>query len=91
MIGKNIQIDSELFIELLDYFFDDSTPDTWQTQAIRKKLESKLDKLISRELFSKYKRTPTGEEREQARREYLQHCGYSPDFFSDVEVYRDEL
>lgn len=38
---------------------------------IQKGLEQKLDSLVMRELYTKYKTAPTEEEREKARREYL--------------------
>lgn len=86
MIGKNVQISGDLFIDICSYFLDDDAPRDLQADNIRNKLLDKLDKLITRELFTEYKRTPTGEEREKARRAYLERVGVSSDFISDKEV-----
>lgn len=56
----NIQVSEELFCNLIDYFFTDEIPQEWQADEIRQQLNEKLDKLISRELFTKYKRSPSG-------------------------------
>jgi len=42
---------------------------------IKKGLEQKLDALVRRELYTKYKTAPTKEEQEKARREYLDKRG----------------
>ena len=47
---------------------------------IRQGLEQKLDSLVRHELYAKYKTAPTQEEREKARREYLEKRGV-PDSF----------
>lgn len=86
MIGKNVQISCDLFIDICSYFLDDNSPRDLQVDNIRKHILDKLDKLITRELFTEYKRTPTGEEREKARREYLEQVGISSNFISDKEV-----
>lgn len=86
MIGKNVQISGDLFIDICSYFLDDDSPRDLQADNIRKQILDKLDKLIARELFTEYKRTPTGEEREKARRAYLERVGVSSDFISDKEV-----
>jgi len=85
-MSKQVQIDWELFVELLDYFATDTAPE-WQADEIRSRLAEKVDKIVSRELFSKYKRMPTGAEREQARQEYLNHRGISKSFRSDIEYH----
>ena len=74
---KNIQISEELFFALLKYHLlemDDVYPE------IKKGLEKKVDALVMRELYTKYKTAPTDEEREKARREYLDKRGV-PDSF----------
>ena len=47
---------------------------------IQKGLEQKLDALVMRELYTKYKTAPTEEEREKARREYLDKRGVPESF-----------
>ncbi len=48
--------------------------------SIKQGLEAKLDALVMRDLYSKYKTAPTEEEREQARKEYLDRRGVSEKF-----------
>lgn len=86
---KQIQINKELFDDLIDYFWSEDFPRGWLADDIRRKLNSKLDKMLARELFSKYKRLPTGEEREQARKAYLDHKGISSSFRTDSEWHDD--
>ena len=47
---------------------------------IKKGLEEKLEALVRRELYTKYKTAKTEEEREQARKEYLDRVGIQKDF-----------
>ena len=42
---------------------------------IKKGLEDKLEAMVRRELYTKYKTAPTEEEREKARQEYLKKVG----------------
>lgn len=86
MMSKQVQIDWELFLDLYDFFFSDEAPEGYEADEIRKKMSEKVDKIINRELFSKYKRSPTGVERETARQEYLNHKGISKSFRSDKEM-----
>lgn len=74
---KNVQISEQLFVALVKYHLleiDDVYPE------IKKGLEEKVDVLVMRELYTKYKTAPTDEEREKARREYLDKRGV-PDSF----------
>jgi hypothetical protein len=74
---RNVQISEELFFALMKYFLleqEELQPE------IRKGLEQKLDALVMRELYTKYKTAPTEEERERARMEYLDRRGV-PDSF----------
>ena len=61
---KNIQISEELFFALLKYHLvemDDVLPE------IKKGLEDKLEAMVRRDLYTKYKTAPTEEEREKAK------------------------
>ena len=72
---KNIQISEELFFALLKYHLvetDDVLPE------IKKGLEDKLEAMVRRDLYTKYKTAPTEEEREKARQEYLEKVGMAP-------------
>lgn len=74
---KNVQISQELFIALMKYFLleqEELLPE------IKKGLEKKLDALVMRELYTKYKTAPSEEEREKARLEYLDKRGVPESF-----------
>ena len=47
---------------------------------IKRELERKLDKMVMRDLYGKFKTAPTEEEREQARKEYLDRRGMPESF-----------
>ena len=42
---------------------------------IKKGLEEKLEAMVRRDLYTKYKTAPTEEEREKARQEYMEKVG----------------
>ena len=74
---KNMQISEELFFALLKYHLveiDDVLP------QIKKGLEEKLEAMVRRDLYTKYKTAPTEEEREKARQEYLEKVGMHRSF-----------
>lgn len=74
---KNIQISEELFFALLKYHLveiDDVLPE------IKMELEDKLEAMIRRDSYTKYKTALTEEEREKARQEYLDKVGMHRDF-----------
>lgn len=69
---KSVQISYDLFVDLVLYHLngeDDFDED------IRQGLEQKLDAMLNRQIYSKYKTAPTEEQREQARQEYLDRRG----------------
>lgn len=74
---KNIQISQELFIALMGYFLLEQEK---LLPEIKKGLEKKLDALVMRELYTKYKTAPSEEEREKARLEYLDKRGVLESF-----------
>ena len=78
LIGlKNVQISEELFFALLKYHLmemDDVLP------QIKKGLEEKIEAMLRRDLYTKYKTAPTEEEREKARQEYLEKVGMHRSF-----------
>ena len=69
---KQIQIPEQLFMELVKFHLLDMEENL---PSIKQGLEAKLDSLVMRDLYSKYKTAPTEEEREQARKEYLDRRG----------------
>ncbi len=74
---KNVQISQELFFSIMKYFLLD---DEELLQEIQRGLEKKMDALVMRELYTKYKTVPTEQEKEEARRKYLDKRGV-PDSF----------
>lgn len=74
---KQIQISKEFFFILIRYFLFEQEE---LLPEIKERLEQKLDALVKRELYTKYKTAPTKEEQEKARREYLDRRGILEDF-----------
>ena len=66
MQNKSVQIPYELFFQLLQYFLMDNYDGE---EIIRLGLEKKLDRMVMRDLYGKFKTAPTEEERERARKE----------------------
>ncbi len=74
---KNVQIPEQLFFALLKYHLLDMGE---VLPEIKKGLEEKMEAMLKRELYTKYKTALTEEEREKARREYLERVGMHRDF-----------
>ena len=74
---KNVQISEELFVAIMRYFMLEQEE---LLPQIKQGLEKKLDAMVMRELYTKYKTAPTEEEREKARQEYLDKVGMHRDF-----------
>ena len=77
MKNRNVQIPYELFFQILQYFLMENYE---SEEIIRQGLERKLDTMVNRELYSKYKTAPTEEEREKSRQEYLDRRGIPESF-----------
>ncbi|KLU69142.1 MAG: hypothetical protein RHS_5024 [Robinsoniella sp. RHS] len=74
---KQIQISEELFIALMKYHImgvQEVQPE------IEKGLMDKMDSITMRLLYSKYKTAPSEEEKEKARKEYLDKRGVPESF-----------
>ena len=69
---KNVQIPNDLFVDLVLYHLNGEKD---FEEDIRRGLEQKLDAMLNRQLYSQYKTAPTGEQREQARKAYLDRRG----------------
>lgn len=67
----------KLFIDLVKYFLADIR---WDEDRIRSRLQEKLEAMVKRELYTRYKTAGTPEEREKARQEYLEKVGISENF-----------
>ena len=74
---KSVQIPYELFMLLLRYHL---VEDDTCLEKIRQGLEKKLDRMVMRDLYGKFKTAPTEEERERARKEYLDRRGVPESF-----------
>ena len=74
---KNVQIPYELFADILKYHLLEL--DGFE-EKIKKGLEQKLDALVNQDLYKKYKTAPTEEEREAARKDYLDRKGVPESF-----------
>lgn len=77
MKNRNVQIPYELFFQLLQYFLMENYE---SEEIIRQGLERKLDTMVNRELYSKYKTASTEEEPEKSRQEYLDRRGIPENF-----------
>ena len=74
---KNVQISEELFVAIMGYFMLEQEK---LLPQIKQGLEKKLDAMVMRELYTKYKTAPTEEEREKFRQEYLDRKGIQESF-----------
>ena len=74
---KSVQIPEELFIALIKYHLLDIEE---VQPEIKKDLMDKMDSITMRLLYPKHKTAPTEEEKEKARKEYLDKRGV-PDSF----------
>ena len=72
LLRSNVQIPYDLFVDLELYHLNGEGD---FEEDIRLGLEQKLDAMLNRQLYSQYKTAPTGEQREQARQEYLDRRG----------------
>ena len=75
-MNKNIQIPIELFTELVKYHLLDIRTNE---NEIKKDLQEKMDRITDRQLYTRLK-TAQGNEREKARKEYLDRKGVPEKF-----------
>lgn len=71
---KNVTIPEELFIDLVKYFLADIR---WDEDRIRSRLQEKLEAMVKREVYTRYKTAGTPEKREKARQEYFRESRYT--------------
>ena len=74
---KNVQIPYELYINLIRFHLLELDENE---QEIRSALEKKLRSMADRGLYTKYKTAGSENEREDARRQYLDNRGIPEDF-----------
>ena len=68
---KQVQIDRNLFVDILKYFNDENNCKSLEAMLIKEKLNEKFNKIINHILYDRYKRATTPQERQQALTEYL--------------------
>lgn len=82
---KQIQISEELFINLIKYHFSDEIGYDDEeifdlAREIKSGLQQKMDKISMRSCYTKYKTAETEQERETARKQYLDERGVPESF-----------
>ena len=82
---KNIQIKQELFIKLIQYFYSEEigydNEELFDLEReIKSELQKKLDKVSMRSYYTTYKTALTEQEREKARKKYLDERGVPESF-----------
>ena len=80
---KQVQIYHKTFIGLLlvtEDLLNGNDIEIETIEKLNKELYNKLDAMIKRDLYTKSKTTPTEEEREKARLEYLEKAGINQNF-----------
>ncbi len=82
---KNIQIKQELFIKLIQYFYSEEigydNEELFDLEReIKSELQNKLDKVSMRSYYTAYKTAQTEQEREEARKKYLDERGVPESF-----------
>lgn len=82
----NVQIPADLFKELYEFVCENAP-----NSDLMRQMNDKLDRLIERELFTKYKRAATTAERERYRNEYLDRRGVPNSFRTETETSKEEL
>ena len=81
---KNVQISQELLVKLIRYFFCDELKSDEDLSELEREIKSdirkKLDKISMRSYYTAYKTAPTEQEREEARKKYLDERGVPESF-----------
>ena len=74
---KNIQISKDLFLNLLRFHF----AEIHEVEGdIKNELQQKWNSILLREYYTIYKTAPTEQEREEARKKYLEERGMPKSF-----------
>lgn len=78
-MSKNVQINQELFLQIVQYFYLNNTSNELRND-IKRGLEDKIDALMKHQLYSDYKTAENEHERELARQKYLEMQGIQESF-----------
>ena len=91
---KTIQINFDLFLSIIDYFYDHTDETDYRYEDIARGIQEKLNAMFQRELYTLYKTGATPELRAAARKRYLEEMGISRSFQwpdeQDVNVMRQQ-
>ena len=74
---KTVQISKELFFNLIRFHFAEMNE---LEEDIKNELQKKLNSMVMREYYTTYKTAPTEQEREAARKKYLDERGVPESF-----------
>ena len=74
---KNVQISKELFFNLIRFHFAEMYE---VEEDIKNEIKQKINSMAMREYYTAYKTAPTEQEREEARKKYLDEKGIYEDF-----------
>ena len=81
---KKVQIPQELLVKLVRYFFCDELEIDEDLAELEREIKAdirkKLDKISMRGYYTAYKTAPTEQEREEARKKYLDERGVPESF-----------
>ena len=82
---KQLQISEALFVKMIKYFYNeeigfDNEEIFDLEREIKKELQMKLDRITMRSYYTKYKTAETEQEREEARKKYLDEKGVPKSF-----------
>ncbi len=82
---KQLQISEALFVKMIKYFYSeeigfDNEEIFDLEREIKKELQRKLDRITMRSYYTKYKIAETEQEREEARKKYLDEKGVPESF-----------
>lgn len=77
---KQIQIPEKLFNLMAAYILEEDLRTNENYKIIEKGIFDKIDRQIEHDLYTKYKTAPTEQQKEDARKEYLDRKGIHPSF-----------
>ena len=77
---KQIQIPEKLFTLMAAYILEEDLRTNENYKIIEKGIFDKIDRQIEHDLYTKYKTAPTEQQKEDARKQYLDRKGIHPDF-----------
>jgi hypothetical protein len=77
---KQIQIPEALYTQMCAFVLMEDFRTEQNYKTIEKGIYDKIDRQIEHDLYTKYKSAPTKEQKEQARKEYLNRKGIKPSF-----------